>query len=98
MTIIRLSAHAESQIIGRQICTLDEVLSAVNRQADKIENKSAWQVKVIVKILPVRVALPDGSNGDLVIAAVDPQRQVVKTVMLERRSQVNRRSKSEPYL
>ena len=95
---IILTNHAIEQINSRNICTPDEVLLAVNRHSKEIEKSKAWQVKVIVKSLPRFIYLPDGSNGDIVIAAIDPGRLTIKTVMLERRSQINRHSRNEPYL
>ena len=98
MALFRLTRHAQEQIDTRGVTTGAEVLGAVNRYADEIENTREWQVKVVVKRLTAKVYLPDGSNGDVVLAAVDPGSGNVKTIMLQRGSQVERKSKDETYL
>ena len=90
--MITISYHAKSQIETRAVCTVREVQEAVTQHLGGKQLKHR-EAKIIVKSLPSYVVLPDGSNGTIVIACVDTRTLVVKTVMLQRRSQVIRKSK-----
>jgi len=98
MTTPILSIHASKQIATRHITTEEEVLQAVARHSARIQRSRAPEVKVIVRTFRTRIVLNDGSNGDVVLACVDPQTLVVKTVMLQRSSQVERKRQYETYL
>jgi hypothetical protein len=89
-----ITKHAEAQIIDRGVTTTAEVLTAVNAKLSQIRASRTWEVRVIVKRLRVQVFLPDGSNGDVILACVDPVTLNVKTVMLQRSAQVERKAKS----
>lgn len=94
----RLTYHAREQITSRGITTDSEVLDAVNQRVDQVSGSKSWEVKVVVKRLEAKVYCPDGSNGDVVVACVDPKNLAVKTVMLQRAAQVARKSQFEDYL
>lgn len=93
-----LTLHAKQQIASRAVTTESEVLAAVNRHENAIRSSRAHEVRVVVKVLTASVYLPDGSNGDVVLACVDPSTVRVKTVMVQRRSQAIRKSREVPYL
>jgi len=98
MTTPILSIHASQQIATRRITTEEEVLQAVARYSARILCSRAPEVKVIVRTYRTRIILNDGSNGDVVLACVDPQTLIIKTVMLQRSSQVERKRQYETYL
>lgn len=95
---MKLSRHAISQIKTRGestgLFTVDDVAAACQAAESGIRTcKDAQEVRVIVRTVQgtVRlqdgsfgVFLPDGSNGQLVVACVDPRTLTVKTVMLQR--------------
>lgn len=87
----RLTTHARQQIQKRPVVSDREVLAAVASKASEIAETDAYEVRVIVKTLPEKVYFPDGSNGDTVLACVDPDTMNIKTVMLQRSSQVERK-------
>jgi len=89
--MIELTLHASEQIQSRGVVTATEVLEAVRRNEDVISQSQSCQVMVIVKTFSGKICLPDGSNGDTVLACVDPRTMRVKTVMLQRSSQVERK-------
>jgi len=85
-----MTEHARAQLAARPACgTEREVLGAVDRRCFEISRSNRPEVLVQVKILGTQVAYPDGSNGDVVLAAVDPRTLKVKTIMLQRSTQVN---------
>lgn len=93
-----LTFHARSQCKSRGVSPR-EVLRAVEQVESQIKAASdQYEAKVVVKTLHGHVFLPDGSNGDTVIACVDTRTLRVKTVMLQRSTQVERKSKYELYL
>ncbi len=92
---IRLSRHAKEQCDARGIASTEEVEAAVKKAAAKIGKSNTWEVRVVVKQFSNKVSLPDGSNGNLVIACVDPQSGTVKTVMLQRESQTRRKNDAD---
>lgn len=100
MTTPILSIHASQQIATRHISTQEEVLQAVSRHASHILRLAGRtdEVKVIVRTYQTRIVLNDGSNGDVVLACVDCRTLVIKTVMLQRSSQVARKRQYEAYL
>jgi hypothetical protein len=69
------------------------VFQAVAEKRGQISAAKAEEVRVIVCQLDVIIHAPDGSNGDLVIACVDRRSLTVKTVMLQRSTQVRRSDK-----
>lgn len=78
----RLGVHARNRIAERTVgdfASEVEVLRAVNLAAPKFPAGIA-EVHVVVKRTSYQVI--NGQSGDMVIAAVDPRTQVVKTVML----------------
>lgn len=87
---IRLSIHASDQIVSRGVTTAAEVLAAVSARQGVIARQPVDEVKVIVKTFSAKVTCADGSNGECVVACVDARSGVIKTVMLKRRSQVQR--------
>lgn len=91
---VKLTLHAREQCHQRGFST-DEVESVVNKYASRIGESRSWEVRVVVKKLSGKVYLPDGSNGDVILACVDPVRMTVKTVMLQRYSQVVRKASCE---
>jgi len=112
--MIELTYHAKEQISARRegdvynflgkhvrhvsnLISEWEVLSACQSREAEIINHST-EVRVIVKQLRVVVTAPDGSNGDLVVACIDPISRRVKTVMLQRHWQAERKSQDIPYL
>jgi hypothetical protein len=90
---IRLTSHARDQINARGVTTADEVLRAVNSVQSQVLSSQAWQVKVVIKTLPSRISVA-GSEGNVVVACVDPVNKTIKTLMLEGQEQVWGRSKS----
>jgi hypothetical protein len=93
-----LSKHATERIDGRGITSDREVNAVVSSYAAEIrQHQSEFEVRVVVRSLRFKVSLPDGSNGDLVIACVDPRSLVVKTVMLQRRGQAQRKASQVHY-
>lgn len=88
----KLSKHAREQCGARGIATAEEVEAALRGHEREISQSQSWQVKVIVKRVAFTVTA--GSQGDLVVACVDPSNLVVKTVMLEGYDQYLGRSKS----
>jgi len=93
-----LTKHAWEQCQIRDIRS-DTVLAVVNRKSVQIRQfQSDYEVKVIIGRLSVKVFLPDGSNGDTVLACVDPRNNTVKTVMFQRWAQVSRKMQSEAYV
>lgn len=88
---IRLTRHAREQIENRGVTTADEVLKAVNSVKRQVLSSSAWQVKVILKRVDYQYT--GGSEGNLVVACVDPVNRTIKTVMLEGENQYYGRSK-----
>jgi hypothetical protein len=87
-----LTKHALEQCEVRGIDP-DKVRQAVSKHSSAI-TKHKQQVLVVVERYPRSVYCADGSNGDTVIAVVDPQdvyswRNCVKTVFLRRSSQIN---------
>lgn len=93
-----LTKHALDQCLTRGFDP-DEVLSAVQDHEREISRSDAWEVRVVVKVYPVSRYLPDGSNGDTVIACVNPRTLRITTVMLQRDSQVRRKDGTEaPYV
>lgn len=97
---VHLGYHAQEQLLNRGIATPDEVLTAVNRVAGRVQSSKCSECRVIVKVFSRQYQLSDGSNGDVVLACVDPGTLKVKTVMLQRKSQVIRKSqeKSNDYV
>jgi pyridoxine 5'-phosphate synthase PdxJ len=94
-----LTRHAREQIDARQVCTQAEVMREVTRKAREIRRH--WQereVKVIVKTMKAKVILEGDSNGEVVVACVDPYDLGIKTVMLTRQAQIERKSKYEVYI
>jgi hypothetical protein len=98
--MFKLTFHAIQQILSRKVVDEAAVLDAVNKNGAKIERlgKSHNEVRVIVKTLKGRVVCPDGSNGNLVVACIDPKTQNVKTVMLTNSYQVNEKIHEVPYI
>lgn len=95
----RLTRHAQEQISNRPVVTEAEVLGAVLSKEREIVQARSTEVRVIVKTLKSKVRFPDGSNGDVVLACVDSRSLAVKTVMLQRASQVERKRRAgEAYL
>jgi len=102
----QISARAEGDVynwLGKHVKHVSnlisewEVLSACESKAAEISAHSR-EVRVIVKRLRAVVTAPDGSNGDLIVACIDPIGACVKTVMLQRNSQAKRKSQDVPYL
>jgi hypothetical protein len=85
--VIRMSKHANEQCESRGFDP-NEVSAVVNGKGERIQKSKSWEVRVIVKVFRAILHLPDGSNGDCVVACVDPESRTVKTVMLQRRTQV----------
>ena len=77
------------QVIGHVGNLVDEqrVLEAVRNKADAIKSASAPEVRVTVVRFSAVVQAPDGSNGDLLVACIDPVEHKIKTVMLQRHEQ-----------
>lgn len=88
-----LTLHAKFQIAQRGITSESEVLAAIASKLNLIEKVRFYEVRVVVKRLPHCVTCDDGSNGDIVLACLDPQRKTIKTVMLQRSEQVARKAK-----
>lgn len=109
---MKLSMHAINQINTRGestgLFTVDDVTAACHAAESGIKKfTDSQEVRVIVKTVcgSVRlqdgsfgVYLPDGSNGQLVVACMDPRTLTVKTVMLQRERQARGHSKSVPYI
>jgi hypothetical protein len=93
---ITFSRHARQQAKIRDSMA---DLSLVQRYAAEIaQHEDALEVRVVIRKHEY-YALPDGSNGDLTIACVDPRSGIVKTVMLQRSSQSTRKNSREtPYI
>lgn len=95
---VTLSFHARLQIANRAVVSEEEVLAAVSRHERTLSHAFAPEIRVVVKTMKVSTYLPDGSNGDVVVACVDTRSLKVKTVLLSRSAQVERRSREVPYL
>jgi hypothetical protein len=89
--MFKLTVHAAEQCASRGITDPAEVLSACRKVENQIAAADAWEVLVIVKVFAAKQTLPDGSNGEVVLAAVDPDSGFVKTVFLQRKTQVIRK-------
>jgi hypothetical protein len=87
---VSLSWHAKDQCKVRGIDPR-EVLATVRGWRREIERSGAWEVRVVVGFYQVKQVCEDGSNGDLVLACVDPRNLKIKTVMLQRSSQAYRK-------
>lgn len=72
----------------RQVVSEDQVNAAIEKNLQRIRRSQAAEVRVIVREFKVQVVCADGSNGDVVLACVDPRTVTVKTVMLQRSTQV----------
>ena len=93
-----LSKHAKTQIAARGVITEADVNRVIGALAPKIQALHVHEVRVIVKVFSSKIVCSDGSNGNLVVACVDGRTCVVKTVMLTRAAQVERKSREVPYL
>jgi hypothetical protein len=95
MYTVTLSQHSKERILTRLNGLTDEaeVIRAVTRQLPAILGIQAPEVKIVIKTLKVFLYLDDESNGDAVVACVDPRSLRVKTVMLTRQSQLKRMKK-----
>lgn len=88
---VQFTRHAEERIqtrfaqFGMSMAMVERVVS---RKVDSIGQNSEVLVKVAQS--KVKISLPDGSNGDTVLAAVkiDGSIVTVKTVMLRRSAQI----------
>lgn len=69
------------------IMTVTDVVGAVDAQATVIRQLNQAEVHVVVRRLDVIVQCTDGSNGNLIVAAVDTATMKVKTVMLRQTGQ-----------
>lgn len=83
--MVTITKHAEDQCNSRGIATPLEVLQAV-RQVEGRLPRHVDNIKIVVK-RTVFSFLPDGSNGDCVVACVTGT-GIIKTVMLERSAQL----------
>lgn len=77
------------------VVTPSEVIEVVNAKIPQVKQVRGYEARVIVKILQSIVTCEDGSNGDVIVACVDPSTLKVKTVMLQRKSQVQRKQEKE---
>lgn len=91
----KITYHARQQILSRGVTSEAEVLSTIASKLNEIENVRFFEVRVVVKYLGKSVMCSDGSNGDVVLACLDPQRKTIKTVMLQRQSQLRRKSETQ---
>lgn len=82
-----LTRHAIEQIESRGITSQTEVLQAVRKVEGRLP-LAERNIKVVVR-RTVFTFLPDGSNGDTIIACVTGE-GIIKTVMLERSKQLER--------
>lgn len=74
--------------VVRQVVTVDHVEAAVTQHLKRIQKSKAPEVRLVVRTFKAEVLCSDGSNGDVVLACIDPQTVTVKTVMLQRSGQV----------
>ena len=93
--MVRMSRHAREQLASRAVVTEEEVIDACTKVEGQIASSRDWQAVVVVKTLEQKVSFPDGSNGDMVVACVDPDSRVVKTVMLRRQEQRHQQRHAE---
>jgi len=88
---MRILYHARQQTNSRLSAiniSPDDVLKACqNVENEVIKNRAAWQVAVIIRKLERRIVAADGSNGNLVIALIDPRDCEIKTVILRNEGQ-----------
>jgi hypothetical protein len=80
------------------VITKEDVQQAINRNEGRILAAKVREVRVIVKRFSRIVHLPDGSNGDNVVACIDPKARTVMTVMLQRSNQIAAKSRSGDVL
>ena len=88
-----ITKHAIAQCTARGVATPQEVLSRVNQVESTFRQVRVNEVRVVVKRIEYTY-LPDGSNGDCVLACVTPD-GIIKTVMLQRSSQVEHKSRTD---
>lgn len=81
--MFRHTLHSKAQIEKRGIISEGEVLKVIESKYSEIMRVNHFEVKVVVKRLNRVLTCEDGSNGDLIVACLDPQRQTIKTVMLQ---------------
>jgi hypothetical protein len=92
MKIFRFTKHARERLEERPIVTAAEVDAAISRYEVEAARSNNWQVKIVVKRTFWQVLF--GSEGDTVVACLDPKNRTVKTIMLEGSNQVYHRRKS----
>jgi hypothetical protein len=96
---MNLTVHARRRIAERPFTDEGEVMKVMLNKGPAIRRHwEQHEVRVIIKTLKAVIELPDGSNGDVVVACVDPASVTVKTVMLERAEQIQARSKYRVYV
>lgn len=91
--MITLTYHANLRIQTRFVglLTAESVQAECNKRAAQIAHKqSEFEVLVVVRSFGRKVFCSDGSNGQFAVAAVDPRKNVIKTVMLRRTGQLER--------
>lgn len=82
------SPHARVALSKRPFATVEEILEAVIRCEPKIHRTKHFEALVVVKRFTHKVVCPDGSNGNLLIACVQPRDLYIKTIMLQRSEQM----------
>lgn len=97
--MIRLSRHAKEQCETRGFDPneVESICAGREAQIKKHSNRTN-EVRVVVKRYAAQQVCSDGSNGDIAVACVDTRNGVVKTVMLQRRTQAQRKRNDTPYL
>lgn len=87
-------SHAKHRIEERfyQVPDMVRVVMGIcDEKEDEIRQYSSYyQVLVTIKTLKKVVRLPDGSTGNIIVAAIDPKNMEVKTVMLRQDTQKDR--------
>lgn len=79
---IQFSIHALEQLVAREVDAAHVLMAVASVKLPK----NVGQVHVVVKRLGRRITV-GGSSGNLVVAAIDTNRDVICTVMLRDSSQ-----------